>query len=747
MSDPKRPTASADGQRQFDLFAAPARSERAQTETTPPVSEATRRDPPEPPADLEDFPADIPARLDALRAAIRFHDHRYYVLDRPLISDAAYDRLFGELTRLEAAHPGLVTQDSPTQRVGGEPLARFDKVVHEQPMLSLGKAMSAGEFFDFDRRLTRELGTGGVLYDCEPKFDGLAISVLYENGQLRRASTRGNGLIGEDVTANIRTIRSIPLTLALPEGETPPSIFEARGEVLLNKADFARLNAAQAQKGEPVFVNPRNAAAGSLRQLNPRVTATRPLTAYFYEVGLSSIAFATHAEKLARLKAFGFRTADFAQALGGEEVARCHERFLATRHDFPFELDGMVIKVDALALREALGELSRTPRWAIAWKFPAVEEESEVVAIDVQVGRTGKLTPVARIRPVMVGGAMVSNVTLHNEDEVRRKDVRIGDKVFVRRAGDVIPEIVSVIAEKRTGSERAFAFPDTCPVCGAAAPRPEGEVDRRCTGLACPAQLEGRIAHFAQRNAMDIQGLGDKLIALLTAQGLVRSVADLYRLSFDALLALPRMGKKSARNLLTAIDQSRKTTLRRLIFALGIRHVGEATAKSLAARVKDLDALAAMDAASLRTVPDVGEEIATSIVQFFAEPQNRAVISALLEAGVTPENDLDLPQPASPPIFDGKRVVLTGTLSSMSREAAKAAIEARGGSVSSSVSQKTSLVVAGEAAGQKLDKARELGVEIIGEAQFLTLIGEAGATETATATPEGDRSDERASHD
>lgn len=744
MSDPKRPKAPADGQRQFDLFTAPARSERPQTETPPPHPEATRSALAEPPADLEDFPADIPARLDALRAAIRFHDHRYYVLDRPLLSDAAYDRLFDELTRLEDAHPGLVSPDSPTQRVGGEPLARFDKVVHELPMLSLGKAMSAGEFVDFDRRLTRELKIGAVLYDCEPKFDGLAISVLYENGRLKRASTRGNGLVGEDVTANIRTIRSIPLALAIPEGEAPPAVFEARGEVLLNKADFARLNAAQEQRGEAVFVNPRNAAAGSLRQLNPKVTATRPLTAYFYEVGLSSIAFATHAEKLARLKSFGFRTADFAQALGGEEVARCHERFLATRHDFPFELDGMVIKVDALALREALGELSRTPRWAIAWKFPAVEEESEVVAIDVQVGRTGKLTPVARIRPVMVGGAMVSNVTLHNEDEVRRKDVRLGDKVFVRRAGDVIPEIVSVIAEKRTGQERAFEFPDTCPVCGAAAPRPEGEVDHRCTGLACPAQLEGRIAHFAQRNAMDIQGLGDKLIAQLTAQGLVRSVADLYRLSHDALTALPRMGKKSAHNLLSAIDQSRRTTLRRFVFALGIRHVGEATAKSLAARVKDLDELTAMDAASLQTVPDVGPEIAASIVQFFAEPQNRAVIAALLEAGVTPTNDLEQRDQAPSAVFSGKRVVLTGTLTSMSREAAKAAIEARGGSVSSSVSPKTSFVVAGEAAGQKLDKARALGVEIINEAQFLTLIGEAKAN---AAAPEDDRADERTGHD
>lgn len=729
MSDSRTPPRSG-GQRQFELFISTDRTG---------LEGETPADAGEPVIAAEatgarflaydDLPQEVEARLAALREAVRFHDHRYYVLDSPLISDAEYDRLFGELTRLEARFPDLSTADSPTQRVGGEALAHFDKVRHELPMLSLGKAMSAGEFRDFDARLVRETGGAPILYDCEPKFDGLAISVLYEHGRLTRASTRGNGLIGEDVTQNIRTIRSIPLTLNLAPSAAPPEIFEARGEVLMNKADFAKLNEVQEERGEAPFANPRNAAAGSLRQLNPKVTATRPLSAYFYEVGRSSIAFETHAEKLATLGAFGFRTANFAQARGGDAVARRYEDFLSKRHDFPFELDGMVIKVDEISLREALGELSRTPRWAIAWKFPAIEEESEVLSIDVQVGRTGKLTPVARIRPVMVGGAMVSNVTLHNEDEVKRKDVRLGDKVFVRRAGDVIPEIVSVIAERRTGQERAFTFPDHCPVCGATAPRPEGEADHRCTGLSCPAQLEGRIAHFAQRNAMDIQGLGDKLIALFTANGMVRSVADLYRLREDDLTALPRMGEKSARNLLQAIDRSRRTTLRRFVFALGIRHVGEATAKNLAARAPDLGALAAMSAAELQEVQDIGPQIATSIVQFFAEPQNQAVIAALLAAGVSPENDLAPERPgtsgpASRQPFLGKRIVLTGTLGAMTREEAKAAIEARGGTVSASVSGKTAFVVAGEAAGSKLDRARALGVPLLDEARFLELLGE-----------------------
>jgi DNA ligase (NAD+) len=672
--------------------------------------------------------------IQKLRALIRSHDHRYYVLDAPLISDADYDRLFDELTRLEAEHPDLVTDDSPTQRVGGQALDRFEKVTHAQPMLSLGKAMSAGEFFDFDARLRKELVKDELLYDCEPKFDGLAISVLYENGRLVRASTRGNGTIGEDVTANVRTIRSIPLQLHVPPGETAPSIFEARGEVVLTKADFARLNTAQEQKGEPAFVNPRNAAAGSLRQLDSKVTATRPLSAYFYEVGQSSIAFETHAQKLQQLSAFGFKTAKFEQALGASAVERRYEEFLAHRDDFPFELDGMVVKLDELALRAALGELSRTPRWAIAWKFPAVEEVSEVLAIDVQVGRTGKLTPVARIRPVMVGGAMVSNATLHNEDEVRRKDVRIGDKVFVRRAGDVIPEIVAVIADERTGDEQPFVFPDHCPVCGATAPRPEGEVDRRCTNLSCPAQLEGHIAHFAQRNAMDIQGLGDKLIVqLIQAEDervRVRSVADLYRLveNEDALAALPRMGVKSAQNLVKAIDGSKQASLRRFIFALGIRHVGEATARNLAARIRNLDELATMGVEALQTVPDIGPEVASAIVQFFAEPRNREVIDALKLRGIDPIDEHpmtgDHHRDALRGPFAGKRIVLTGTLDSMSRDEAKAAIEARGGTVSSSVSAKTSVVVAGEEAGSKLDKARSLGVEIIDERRFIELLNE-----------------------
>lgn len=732
MSSPK--TQSDPGQPQLDLFSSQTRPDEnarpGPSEDAPDTAGEHLNDGDEDrraaEISFEQLPDDTEARLQALRAAIRFHDHRYYVLDAPLISDAEYDRLFHELIRLETAHPALVTPDSPSQRVSGEPLAKFRKVPHDPPMLSLGKAMVPGEFFDFDHRLTEELGISRIRYCCEPKFDGLSISVRYENGVLTQASTRGNGAVGEDVTANLKTIRAVPLKLRVPEGEKAPEIFEARGEVLINKADFARMNEALEEQGRETFVNPRNAAAGSLRQLDPRITAARPLTAYFYEVGQTSLTFGSHADKLRRLAEFGFRTIQPTMALGGEEVGRIYERFLATRHDFPFEIDGMVVKADDMALREELGTLTRTPRWAIAWKFPAVEEESEVLAIDIQVGRTGKLTPVARIRPVMVGGALVSNVTLHNEDEIRRKGVMLGDRVFVRRAGDVIPEIVSVIAEKRTGSERPFVFPDHCPVCGASAPRPQGEVDRRCTGIDCPAQLTGRILHFAERSAMDIQGMGDKLAETLTSCGLVRSVADFYRLTKEPLVRLERMGGKSADNLLEAIRKSKNVPLRRFIYALGIRHVGEATAKALAARAGTLDVLQNMSAEELQQIPDIGPEVADAIVRFFAEPRNQEVVRALLAAGVAPAADTSessASTSADGP-FAGKKIVLTGTLASMTRDEAKAAIEKRGGAVAASVSSKTDMVVAGEKAGSKLDKARQLGVRVVSEDEFREMLAQ-----------------------
>jgi DNA ligase (NAD+) len=606
--------------------------------------------------------------------------------------------------------------------VGGAPSEKFAKVVHTTPMLSLGKAMSEQEILEFDARVRKGLGVDQVGYVCEPKLDGLAVSLLYHQGLLVRGATRGDGNIGEDVTANIKTVRTIPLRLNFAPGAEPPRILEARGEVILAKKDFAELNRRQEEAGEEPFVNPRNAAAGALRQLDPRITAQRPLSAYLYEVGECSLTFRTHWEKLEYLNSVGLRIPpSVRRARDAGEVQAAYQQMLERRHDAAFEQDGMVVKVDDLDARERLGTVSRSPRWAIAWKFPAEEEETVVLSIDVQVGRTGKLTPVAHLKPVLVGGANVSNATLHNEDELHRKDVRIGDHVFVRRAGDVIPEIVTVIKEKRTGEEKEFQMPAHCPVCGAAAVRNPGEADTRCTGLSCPAQLAGHLAHFSHRAAMDVRGLGDKLIVALLQSGMVRNVADLYGLTFDQLLNLPRMAEKSAQNLLAAIDGSRKTTLRRFLYALGIRHVGEATAKALAASFPDIRRFYSLSAEELQSVRDVGPEVAASIAQFFHEEQNRQVIDRLLAAGVVPEPEK---APEQGP-FQGKSVVLTGGLSSLTREEAKAEIERRGGHVSGSVSRKTDLVVAGEEAGSKLVKARELGVRIIQEPELLALLGRA----------------------
>jgi DNA ligase (NAD+) len=663
---------------------------------------------------------DFARRAQELRDQIRFHDHRYYVLDQPLVSDAEYDRLLGELERIEHEHPELATPDSPTQRVGGAPSEKFAKVEHSRPMQSLAKAMSEGEFLEFDARVKKALGIEEVAYVCEPKLDGLSVAVIYRDGVLVRGATRGDGAIGEDVTPNVRTIRSIPLRLHVAPGEEPPKVLEVRGEVILAKKDFAELNRAQEEAGEDPFVNPRNAAAGSLRQLDPKITARRPLSAYLYEVGETSATFETHWDKLDYLRRLGLRVPQtVCLAKGAGEVKAAYERMLARRHEEEFEQDGMVIKVDDLDARERLGSVSRSPRWAIAWKFPAEEEETVVQDIDVQVGRTGKLTPVARVQPVLVGGANVSNATLHNESELRRKDVRIGDHVFIRRAGDVIPEIVAVIKEKRTGGEREYTFPEKCPVCGGAVARKEGEADHRCSNLRCPARLSGRLAHFSQRTAMDIQGLGDKLIEGLVDSGMVKSVADLYALDRAKLLTLPRMGEKSAQNLLDDIDRSRKTTLRRFLYALGIRHVGEATAKALAQTFPDIRRFYSLTAEELQAVRDVGPEVASSIALYFQDEHNRELIERLLAAGVTPEPE-KAPEGGG---FSNKTVVLTGSLSALTRDEAKAEIERRGGRVSGSVSKKTDLVVAGEDAGSKLVKAKELGVKVVDEAEFLKLIG------------------------
>lgn len=660
-------------------------------------------------------------RIDELRAEIREHDHRYYVLDQPTISDAAYDRLYRELVDLEAAHPELVTPDSPTMRVGGAPAEGFAKVVHSRPMLSLANVFDEAELEDFDAGLRRrlDLGEGAppIRYACEPKFDGLAVELIYEDGLLVQGATRGDGEVGEDVTANLRTIKTVPLRLA---GD-PPRRLEVRGEVVMFKRDFAALNRRQEERGEKVFANPRNAAAGSLRQLDPRITARRPLTFFAYEVGESSERFATHDQKLHRLASLGFReSGEWTVVEGGEAAKGYWARILEKRHDLPYDVDGVVVKVDDEDLRTRLGQVSKSPRWAVAFKFPPEEETTTVESIEVQVGRTGVLTPVAHLAPVRVGGVIVARATLHNEDELRRKDVRVGDRVMVRRAGDVIPEVVRVVTEARTGSESDFHFPKRCPSCDAEVVREEGEAAWRCTNSACPAQLKERIRHFAARPAMDIEGLGDKLVAQLVDRGLVKDFADIYRLDVEGWASLERMGEKSARNLADAVERSKRVPLRRFVNALGIRHVGEATAAALARRFPDVRQLFDASLADLESVKDIGGEVAMAIRQFFDREENRQVIEHLLAVGVEPQPEAPV---ATGGVFQGKTVVLTGTLSRYSRDEAKAEIERRGGKVSGSVSKKTDLVVAGEEAGSKLKKAQELGVQVVDEEGFVAMLG------------------------
>lgn len=661
----------------------------------------------------------VAERVQALKEQIAHHDYRYYTLDAPEISDASYDALMQELKALEAKHPELVTPDSPTQRVGGAPLDKFDKVTHRQQMLSLANAFSDEEFQDFDERIRKGLGVEAVDYTCEPKMDGLAIELVYEAGDFVQGSTRGDGVIGEDVTANLRTVRNLPLKL---QGKGLPKLLEVRGEVFIRSADFERMNARLVAQGEEPFVNPRNSAAGSLRQLDPKITASRPLSLFVYEVGVvDGKTFTSHREKLDWLAKVGLpvnpRRYD-KQGVAG--VKEAYEALLKERHDLPYEIDGLVVKVDDLDARARLGQVSKSPRWAIAWKFPPEEMEATVEDIQVQVGRTGAITPVAWLKPVFVGGVTVSRATLHNEDELRRKDVRIGDQVFVRRAGDVIPEIVTVITSKRTGKEKAFVFPTACPVCGSEVKKEEDGAIARCTGKHCPAKLAGRLRHFATRTAMDIEGLGEKLCEALVDAGKVKSVADLYRLGVGELMTLERMGEKSAQNLVDAIAKSKETTLWRFIYALGIPEVGEATAKALADHFRDVTKLMGASIDELQAVRDVGPEMASAIHGFFEDPDHRAVVEALLAAGVTPEPP---EAPAEGGAFTGKTVVLTGTLATMTREAAKEAIERRGGKVSGSVSKKTDFVVAGEEAGSKLKKANELGVKVLTEAEFQALLG------------------------
>ncbi len=668
-------------------------------------------------------------RARALRAEIAQHDHRYYVLDDPSIPDAEYDRLFRELQALEAAHPGLVTPDSPTQRVGGRVLAAFAPVRHALPMLSIRTETDteAAGAFAFDARVRRELRLAEddppVEYAAELKFDGLAISLRYEDGVLCRAATRGDGETGEDVTENVRTVGQIPLRL---QGAAPP-VLEVRGEIYMKRADFERFNARALAAGEKTLVNPRNGAAGSIRQLDSKIAASRPLSFFAYGIGETRgwRLPETHAGILDALAACGLPVcAERAVLHGPQALADFHARIGASRHALPFAIDGVVYKVNSLALQAQLGFVTREPRWAVAHKFPAEEALTTLLDIDVQVGRTGALTPVARLAPVFVGGVTVTSATLHNQDEIDRKDVRIGDTVVVRRAGDVIPEIVGAVPERRPAGTVRFdllARHPVCPVCGSHVARGEDEAVARCTGgLYCPAQRRQALLHFASRRAMDIEGLGERLVEQLVDGGLVHTPADLYTLGLDALAALERMGEKSARNLLDAIERSRRTTLGRFIHALGIRNVGETTAKDLARHFGSLDRLLAADEAVLATVPDVGPVVARCLVEFFGEAHNRQVIDALRAAGVHwAEGE---PQGAVTGALAGRTLVLTGTLPTLTREAAKEMIEAAGGKVAGSVSKKTDYVVAGADAGSKLEKAQALGVAVIDEARLRTML-------------------------
>ena len=667
----------------------------------------------------------IKLHLQDLRAAIELHNYRYYVLDSPTIPDAEFDQLFRELQQIEQNYPQLITVDSPTQRVGAAPLKAFSQITHRIPMLSLSNAFDDAEVEAFDRRICEGLSVDRVEYTVEPKFDGLAVSLCYADGILKTGATRGDGYTGEDITLNLKTIKSVPLSLPV---KNPPPLLEVRGEVLMLKSDFLRLNQRQLAKGEKEFANPRNAAAGSLRQLDPGITATRRLTFFAYGIGQydnANMPQDTHSNVLKYLATLHFPVAKECRVVTGlQGLLDYYQAIGAQRENLPYAIDGVVYKVNSLLQQEKLGFVSRAPRFAIAHKFPAQEAITRVLDIDVQVGRTGALTPVARLKPVFVGGVTVTNATLHNADEIERKDVRIGDTVIVRRAGDVIPEVVSVILEKRPVDAQVFAMPTHCPVCDAKAVRlPEESVSRCTGGLFCPAQRKQAILHFASRRAMDIEGLGDKLVDQMVDNAIVRTPADLYKLGLTALVNLERMADKSANNILLAIEKSKRTTLARFIYALGIRNVGEATAKDLAAYFGNLGRLIEADRERLQQIPDIGPVVAQSIVDFFAEKHNCEVIEQLRLSGVhwdEYEGKSELTSAAAP--LNGKTFVLTGTLPNMSREEAKEKIELLGGKVTGSVSKKTDYVVAGSDPGSKYDKALSLGIPVLDETGLLELL-------------------------
>lgn len=678
------------------------------------------------------IPDPVKARAKALSELLEKHNHAYYVLDAPTVSDAEFDALMRELQAIEAQYPELQTPDSPTQRVGGAALDAFDSVRHVVPMLSLGNAFDSEEVAAFDQRVSQTLRQAGqmpergeVQYFCELKLDGLALSLRYENGLMVQAATRGDGQTGEDVTSNVRTIRTVPLRLKAGA----PSVLEVRGEVFMDHADFKALNDRQAARGEKVFVNPRNAAAGSLRQLDPKVTATRPLRFFAYGWGeVSDPLRDTHREMLDWIADLGLpvNQAEHALVSGTQGLLDFYSRVGAKRASLDYDIDGVVYKVNSLAAQRTLGFVAKAPRFALAHKFAAEEALTKLVGIDLQVGRTGAITPVARLAPVFVGGVTVTNATLHNEDEIRRKDVRVGDTVIVRRAGDVIPEVVGPVLDKRPDHAPLFQMVSQCPVCGSAIERPEGEAVARCTGgLFCGAQRKQSLIHAASRKALDIEGLGDKLIEQLVDKGRVHSLADIFALTEQELAGYERMGQKSAQNLVKAIDVAKTPALDRFIYALGIRHVGETTARDLARHFGSIEALMQADEQTLLTVPDVGPVVAASIAHFFAEAHNRQVIDDLISAGVQPQ-PLEV-QSGSNANMAGMTFVLTGTLPTWTREEASQAIMAAGGKVSGSVSKKTSYVVAGEEAGSKLAKAESLGVTIIDEDGLKALLGLSGS--------------------
>jgi DNA ligase (NAD+) len=669
--------------------------------------------------------AGVVARAAYLRETIEYHNRAYYELDAPTIPDAEYDELFRELQQIEADHPQLQSPDSPTLRVGGKPLPGFAPVRHALPMLSIRTETDTepSGARNFDARMRRELGLGvadpEIEYAAEMKFDGLAISLRYEHGVLVQAATRGDGETGEDVTQNVRTIRSIPLRLH----GTAPELLEVRGEAYMSRPDFERYNERQRTLGKPTLVNPRNGAAGSIRQLDPSLAALRPLSFFAYGLGKTAgwTSPLTHGGVLDALQVFGLPVCEHRViAQGADGLIAFHARVRALRDSLPFDIDGVVYKVNSLALQRQLGFVSREPRWAVAHKYPAQEMLTTVEAIEVQVGRTGAITPVARLAPVFVGGVTVTNATLHNEDELRRKDVRVGDTVIVRRAGDVIPEVVSVVLDSRPASNAIFTMPTHCPICGSAVEKTEDEAVARCTGgLFCPAQRKQALLHFASRRALDIEGLGEKIVDQLVDQAIVKTPADLYKLGLLGLASLERMAEKSASNLLVAIEKSRSTTLARFVYALGIRNVGEATARDLAKYFGNLDALMNADEENLQQVPDVGPIVAASIAHFFAEPHNMEVIEQLRAANV---HWTEGAQRAKFMPLTGKTFVLTGTLPTMSRDEAKEKIETLGGKVAGSVSKKTHYVVAGAEAGSKLEKAQQLGLKILDETQFKELL-------------------------